>query len=75
MQTPCVGIWLKHKILISRYFSSQKNVTVVSFSSLHLTGQVVAETVPDKKVWLGETSSAYGGGAPRLSNTYIAGFM
>ncbi|XP_015273404.1 PREDICTED: heparanase [Gekko japonicus] len=37
--------------------------------------QIVDATVPGKKVWLGETSSAYGGGAPRLSNTYLAGFM
>ncbi|NXN92686.1 HPSE Heparanase, partial [Rhinopomastus cyanomelas] len=37
--------------------------------------EIVSGTVPDKKVWLGETSSAYGGGAPRLSNTYVAGFM
>ncbi|CAM5106839.1 unnamed protein product [Eretmochelys imbricata] len=37
--------------------------------------QIVDGTVPGKKVWLGETSSAYGGGAPRLSNTYVAGFM
>ncbi|XP_058879628.1 heparanase-like isoform X2 [Acipenser ruthenus] len=37
--------------------------------------QVVNETVPGKKVWLGETSSAYGGGAPGLSDTYVAGFM
>lgn len=40
-----------------------------------LLPQVVAKTVPGKKVWLGETSSAYGGGAPDLSNTFIAGFM
>ncbi|XP_074084601.1 heparanase isoform X2 [Macrotis lagotis] len=36
--------------------------------------QVVNETTPGKKVWLGETSSAYGGGAPKLSDTYLAGF-
>ncbi|XP_049646215.1 heparanase [Suncus etruscus] len=37
--------------------------------------QVVEEITPHKKVWLGETSSAYGGGAPLLSNTFAAGFM
>ncbi|XP_008061055.2 heparanase [Carlito syrichta] len=37
--------------------------------------QVVEKTRPGKKVWLGETSSAYGGGAPLLSDTFAAGFM
>ncbi|XP_024430627.1 heparanase isoform X1 [Desmodus rotundus] len=37
--------------------------------------QVVEKTRPHKKVWLGETSSAYGGGAPLLSDTFAAGFM
>ncbi|XP_044768619.1 heparanase isoform X2 [Neomonachus schauinslandi] len=44
-------------------------------SSVQKIFQVVEETRPDKKVWLGETSSAYGGGAPLLSNTFAAGFM
>ncbi|XP_069781955.1 heparanase isoform X2 [Narcine bancroftii] len=37
--------------------------------------KVVAKTVPGKKVWLGETSSAFGGGAPDLSDTFVAGFL
>ncbi|XP_027980008.1 heparanase isoform X2 [Eumetopias jubatus] len=44
-------------------------------SSVQKIFQVVEETRPHKKVWLGETSSAFGGGAPLLSNTFAAGFM
>ncbi|KAK3595333.1 hypothetical protein CHS0354_004488 [Potamilus streckersoni] len=35
---------------------------------------VVQMFAPGKQVWLGETSSAYFGGAPGLSDRYIAGF-
>ncbi|TWW66152.1 heparanase [Takifugu flavidus] len=35
----------------------------------------VNQVSPGKPVWLGETSSAYGGGAPGLSDTFAAGFM
>ncbi|NXU80236.1 HPSE Heparanase, partial [Oreotrochilus melanogaster] len=44
-------------------------------TAVHEVLEIVGGTVPNKKVWLGETSSAYGGGAPGLSNTYVAGFM
>lgn len=37
--------------------------------------QTIELTSPGKKVWLGETSSAYGGGAKGLSDTFVAGFM
>uniref|UniRef100_A0A8D3DAF0 Heparanase n=1 Tax=Scophthalmus maximus TaxID=52904 RepID=A0A8D3DAF0_SCOMX len=37
--------------------------------------QRVKTVSPGKKVWLGETSSAYGGGATGLSDTFVAGFM
>lgn len=31
--------------------------------------------LPHKPIWLGETASAYGGGAPNLSDTYIGTFI
>lgn len=37
--------------------------------------QKVKQVSPGKPVWLGETSSAYGGGAVGLSDTFVAGFM
>ncbi|XP_057686572.1 heparanase [Corythoichthys intestinalis] len=37
--------------------------------------QEVKRLSPGKPVWLGETGSAYGGGAPGLSDTFAAGFM
>ncbi|XP_031143738.2 heparanase [Sander lucioperca] len=37
--------------------------------------QKVKLVSPEKPVWLGETSSAYGGGAVGLSDTFVAGFM
>ncbi|XP_041825224.1 heparanase [Melanotaenia boesemani] len=47
--------------------------------TLALKTNEVLETVkrvsPGKSVWLGETSSAYGGGALGLSDTFVAGFM
>lgn len=36
---------------------------------------VVRRYNPDVPVWLTETGSAYGGGAPGLSDRYVAGFM
>ncbi|XP_054109162.2 heparanase isoform X2 [Callithrix jacchus] len=47
----------------------------IFISSVQKVFQVVESTRPGKKVWLGETSSAYGGGAPLLSDTFAAGFM
>ncbi|XP_024154685.1 heparanase [Oryzias melastigma] len=37
--------------------------------------ETVKEASPGTPVWLGETSSAFGGGAPGLSDSFVAGFM
>ncbi|XP_069139577.1 heparanase-like isoform X2 [Argopecten irradians] len=41
-----------------------------------ITGnKIAAQYAPGKRVWIGETSSAWGGGAKGLSDRYVAGFM
>ncbi|XP_051537656.1 heparanase isoform X1 [Myxocyprinus asiaticus] len=44
-------------------------------SKINQVLKTVQSVSPGKKVWLGETSSAYGGGAIGLSDTFVAGFM
>ena len=40
-----------------------------------LQDTIAAARSSDRPVWLGETSSCWGGGAPGLSDRYVAGFM
>lgn len=51
------------------------SVKAINWLSCVLYLQTVDLASPGKKVWLGETSSAYGGGAKGLSDTFVAGFM
>ena len=44
-------------------------------SIARLTQYYVNEYQPGTELWLGETSSTYGGGTPVLSTAYVAGFM
>jgi len=46
---------------------------IKQLSRLHDTIAEAGRT--DIPVWLGETSSCWGGGAPGLSDRYVAGFM
>ena len=39
------------------------------------TRKYADEYLPDVELWLGETSSTFGGGTPELSDAYVAGFM
>ncbi|XP_029547788.1 heparanase isoform X2 [Salmo trutta] len=71
--------------LLEGYYVNGRHTSLNDFldpevlNTLALKTHEVMETVdlasPGKKVWLGETSSAYGGGAEGLSDTFVAGFM
>uniref|UniRef100_A0A8C7W0S5 Heparanase n=1 Tax=Oncorhynchus mykiss TaxID=8022 RepID=A0A8C7W0S5_ONCMY len=69
-----------HHYYVNRRYTSLKDfLDPEVLNTLALKTHEVMETVdlasPGKKVWLGETSSAYGGGAKGLSDTFVAGFM
>ncbi|KAK6174483.1 hypothetical protein SNE40_017751 [Patella caerulea] len=67
------------------YYFDSKTATVEQFYNPtildSLTPQVITavdicrQNAPGKQCWLGETSSAYGGGAYGLSDRYVAGFL
>nr|XP_006816007.1 PREDICTED: heparanase-like [Saccoglossus kowalevskii] len=51
------------------------NILNKLIGEIQRVNEIVDEHRPGSSVWLGETSSAYGGGAPKLSDTFVAGFM
>ncbi|XP_055722570.1 heparanase-like isoform X3 [Salvelinus fontinalis] len=68
-----------HYYVNGRHTSLKDFLDPEVLNTLALKTHEVIKTVdlasPGKKVWLGETSSAYGGGAKGLSDTFVAGFM
>ena len=70
---------------LSSYYVNGRTATAEQFmdpyildtfkDELDVAFNILKETNPEKPLWLGETSSAFGGGSPGLSDTYIAGFM
>jgi len=53
------------------------NTTILDtmFNQLNDVNDIVDTRSPPIKAWMGETSSAWGGGATGLSDRYVAGFM
>ncbi|XP_048746309.2 heparanase-like [Ostrea edulis] len=68
-----------------QYYVNGRTATVGDFTNSEIldsfedelkTGNmIVALTGNERKLWLGETSSAYGGGAEGLSDAFVAAFM
>ena len=68
-----------------RYYTNGETAVLPDFFSVPLldcfifdakvTKMYVNEYQPGTELWLGETSSTYGGGTRGLSDAYVAGFM
>ncbi|XP_067012004.2 heparanase [Anabrus simplex] len=68
-----------------QYYLNGRTATVADFISpqtlnvleqqIKAVEEVVADFFPEVPIWLSETSSAYGGGAPDLSDRFLAGFL
>ncbi|CAH1783335.1 unnamed protein product [Owenia fusiformis] len=67
------------------YYTNGKTAKLADFTDpelldnlqreIDVVEDIVSRYAPNTTVWLGETSSAYGGGAPGISDRYVAGFM
>lgn len=71
--------------ILLRYYGNGSTAKLQDFTSIELLDHFIKEAKTASEMankyqqgaelWLGETSSFYGGGAPDLSDTYVAGFM
>lgn len=72
-------------LFLVRYYLDGRTCTVKDFYNpdvldkllheLEEANDILDKLDPGTPRWLGETSSAYGGGAPGLSDRYGAGFL
>lgn len=71
--------------ILLRYYANGRTAKLQDFTRIELLDHFIEEAKTASEMankyqqgaelWLGETSSFYGGGAPDLSDTYVAGFM
>ncbi|EDO32634.1 predicted protein, partial [Nematostella vectensis] len=67
-----------------QYYMNGKNCSIEDFYNpdvldamireASILNDIVSQHAPGKRGWMGETSSAYGGGATNMSDRYVAGF-
>ena len=79
----CIVIWFGSAPL--SYYTNGQTAILPDFLSVPLLDRLVYDAKvtktyvnkyqPGTELWLGETSSMYGGGTPVLSGAYVAGFM
>ena len=68
-----------------RYYIDGRTSTIEDFYNVQILdtmldqlselNHILATRSPGKKAWIGETSSAWGGGKPGASDRFVAGFM
>ncbi|XP_055955938.1 heparanase-like [Patella vulgata] len=72
-------------VTVHQYYSTGRNVTLKDFTDRKVLDTFIPEVdlfvktcnekAPNKQCWLGETSSFSHGGAPHISDRYVAGFL
>lgn len=72
-------------VTFHQYYCNGRSATLKDFLNIDLMDslgeeistvkEIVNKVGQNKSIWLGESGSAWGGGAPGLSDSYIAGFL
>ncbi|XP_055955927.1 heparanase [Patella vulgata] len=72
-------------VTVHQYYTNGQKATLKDFTDRKLLDKFIPEVdsfvkicneqAPNKQCWLGESSSCYHGGAPHISDRYVAGFL